>query len=111
MKVGGRRTLLISGTASIAPGGETAHVGDVHKQVALTMEVVAAILRSRGMDWSNVTRGIAYFRHFDEAPALERYCQTHGISGLPLVVSAADICRDDLLFELEVDAAVVSRAC
>ena len=97
--------MFISGTASIAPDGVTAHVGDVEKQVALTMAVVEKILESRRMSWADVTRGIAYFKDIGEAAVLERYCRDQGLLDLPVVVSSADICRDDLLFEIELDAA------
>lgn len=101
----GQRSLFVSGTASIAPDGTTAHVGDVDKQVALTMAVVERILQSRRMGWQDVTRAIAYFKDIGEAPALERYCRDNHIPDLPVVVSSADICRNELLFEIEVDAA------
>jgi len=99
------RQLFVSGTASIDPEGNTAHVGDVNGQVALTMEVVAAILTSRGMEWSDVTRAIAYFKHVEDTPAFDRYCAERGIPPLPVVIANNDICRAELLFEIEVDAA------
>ncbi len=101
----GCRLLFVSGTASIAPDGATAHVGDAARQVATTMEVVEKILESRGMGWADVTRGIAYFKDIDQAEELDRYCAERCLPDLPLVVSSADICRDELLFEIEVDAA------
>jgi enamine deaminase RidA (YjgF/YER057c/UK114 family) len=101
----GSRLLFVSGTASIAPDGLSAHIGDVGKQVALTMAVVEKILESCRMNWADVTRGIAYFKDVGEAGVLERYCLDNGLPALPVVVCSADICRDDLLFEIEVDAA------
>lgn len=101
------RRLLISGSASIAPGGETEHVGDVPKQVDLTMRVVEAILASRGMGWADVTRGIAYFKDIKDVGIFRRYCAEHGPAQLPVALAHADICRDDLLFEIEVDAITV----
>ena len=98
------RLLYISGTASITPDGRTAHAGDLESQIALTMDVVAGILLSRGMSWSNVSRGIAYFQDAGEAPCLDRYCRDRNRALPPVAVSSADICRDDLLFEIEVDA-------
>jgi len=100
-----QRSLLISGTASIHPGGATAHVGDVRKQIALTMEVVEAILKSRDMAWEDTVRGIAYFRYGADAPLLEEYCREAGLPDLPMAIAHADVCRDDLLFEVEIDAA------
>jgi enamine deaminase RidA (YjgF/YER057c/UK114 family) len=100
----GSRLLAISGTASIEPGGETAHVGDCEKQIKLTMEVVHAILKSRDMDWTDTSRAIAYFKDIDDAPLLEKYCSEHRLPELPVAISHADVCRHDLLFEIELDA-------
>lgn len=102
----GQRRLYVSGTASIAPDGRSVHDGDLNRQIALSMDVVREILLSRDMNWSDVTRGVAYFREACKMPALERYLHEHGLSELPVAVASADICRDDLLFEIELDAAV-----
>ncbi len=99
------RRVFVSGTASIAPGGETVHVGDVLAQTERTCDVVAAILRSRDMDWEHVTRATAYVRYAEDAGVFEQYRQAAGLPALPVVVAHNVVCRDDLLFELEVDAA------
>jgi len=98
------RSLLISGTASIAPDGKTVHQDDPEKQIRLTMEVVKVLLESRGMGWNDLFRGIAYFKDMDFLPMYRRIADELGIPRFPLAVSHADVCRDDLLFEIEVDA-------
>jgi enamine deaminase RidA (YjgF/YER057c/UK114 family) len=98
------RRLLISGPASIAPGGETVHPGDVPAQTARTCEVVAAILHSRGMDWTDVTRATVYVHRSEDREAFEQYRLSAGLPPIPVLVVHATICRHDLLFELEVDA-------
>ena len=103
------KRLLISGTASIEPGGRTEHVGDVLAQTGLTCEVVAAILESRGMGWHDVTRATAYVRHASDAGVFEQYRAASGMPPLPVIVAHNVICRDDLLFELEVDATQAMR--
>lgn len=97
------RRLMISGTASISYEGITEHVGDVEKQIALTMEVAEAILQSRGMSFDNTVRALAYFRYAADAPAFSAYCAGRGLD-LPVVVNESTVCRDDLLFEIELDA-------
>lgn len=99
------RRLLVSGTAGIDPGGRTAHVGDVSAQTALTCEVIEAILNSREMGWEDVTRATAYVRYAGDADVLARHCEGAGMPPLPVIVAHNVICRGDLLFELEVDAA------
>ena len=98
------RRLLISGTASIEPGGKTAHVGDIAGQVGLTMEVVEAILAHQNMTWADTTRAIAYFTRKEFIPHLNYWCRRHNVPPLPVVNLLSDLCRNDLLFEIELDA-------
>ena len=103
------RRLYVSGTASISQDGVTTFARDVDAQIERTMAVVEAILNASDMDWDAVTRGIAYLKHARDVPRFSEYCVRTGLDRLPLVVMNADICRDDLLFEIEVDAIRVSR--
>lgn len=98
------RTLHISGTASIAPSGETEHLDDVSAQIHRTLEVVEAILHHAGMGWADTVRGIAYF---NTSPELALWASNRAALGLPAQVELvvhADVCRTDLLFELELEA-------
>ena len=108
MQIPGRRQLFISGTASIEQGGATAHVGNAVKQIKLTMEVVKAILESRNMSWENTTRAIAYFKNINDIPLFYQYCENNNLPPMPIAISHSDICRDDLLFEIEFDASVAT---
>jgi enamine deaminase RidA (YjgF/YER057c/UK114 family) len=99
------RILYISGTASVLPSGETAHTGNIAAQIEKTMEVVEAILTQNGMSFSDSTRAIAYFRRQEHLPLWEEYCRSRQLPPLPVILTECDICRDDLLFEIELDAA------
>jgi enamine deaminase RidA (YjgF/YER057c/UK114 family) len=103
---GGMRRLLVSGTASILPGGQTAWTGNAKKQVDLTMEVIAAILQSRGMGFGDVTRATAYCASRQFKPYFDAWLIARELRDLPVVCVHADVCRDDLLFEVELDAYV-----
>ena len=96
------RRLLVSGTASINPDGETVHLENVAGQIELTMEVIEAILTSRNMAWDETVRAVAYLKRAEYLPAYVGYCEANGLD-FPAVISENDICRDDLLFEIEVD--------
>ena len=100
------RRLLVSGTASIHPGGKTAWIGNPKKQIDLSMEVIAAILESRGMTFNDVTRATAYFQDPLFSSHFVRWCEERELRRMPAVHVHCDICRDDLLFELELDACV-----
>ncbi len=104
---GDSRSLYVSGTASIEPGGRTMHLDDMTRQVDLTMGVLKQLLKARGMDWSDVTRGVAYFKDLSQGGVLTRYLESHDLPPLPLVWLQSEVCREELLFELEIDAVTV----
>ena len=99
--------LLISGTASIEPGGRSTRGGDMRGQINLTMGVIEAILAARELRFSDVTRGIAYFRNAQDAGLFAEWCAEHR-TALPLLGTQAFVCRDELLFEIELDAISVN---
>ena len=103
------RSLLVSGTASIDKDGQSAHAGDPALQIDLTMRVVEALLRSRNMDWNDLFRGIVYFKNMDDRIFFDRYCVNHDIPAFSLAVAHLDLCRKDLLFEIEVDAVKIAE--
>ncbi len=98
------RHLLVSGTASIEPGGRSVHDGDIAAQVDLTMRVVRGILEERGLSFLDVSRATAYFKYPKDQPAFADWCAHNGAAFLPVISTRADVCRDELLFEIEMDA-------
>lgn len=96
--------LYISGTAAIDKAGKTAFVGNAAAQLELTMQVVEALLEHAGMNWSNTVSSLAYFKDSRDFGLLDEYCCRRDIR-LPHIKLQADVCREDLLFEIELDAA------
>ncbi len=96
------RRLYVSGTASIEPGGKTVFLDDTEKQIDLSMQVATALIRNAEMDWDDIVRGIMYFKDAKDFDLFDQWCQKNNIT-IPHIKVQADICRDDLLFELEID--------
>lgn len=97
------KRLFISGTASIDKSGATIFLNDTKAQLDFTMQVVKAILNEAGMEWSNAVSSMAYFKYKEDFGLFDDYCRRQNIK-LPHIKVQADVCRDDLLFELELDA-------
>lgn len=106
---GTTRRLWISGTASIAPDGRTLHPGMAHAQIEHTMRVVGAILDSRGYGFGDVTRAVAYFKSASAAALFGAWLERRELRRLPVVPAVCGICRGDLEFEIELDAARCPR--
>ncbi len=100
----GLRRLYISGTASIHPDGSTAWVGNPTKQIELTMDVVGGILESRGLRFDSITRATAYFKDARFKPCFDAWLVRRGLERMPVVSIEVEVCRAELLFEIEVDA-------
>jgi enamine deaminase RidA (YjgF/YER057c/UK114 family) len=99
------RQVIVSGTASIDPSGASARPNDLRGQIELTFDVIGAILKSRGLSYADTTRAIAYFKHDAGTGDLAAWLSRRGLAHLPIIATRAAVCREELLFELEVDAA------
>ena len=104
MRRGALRRVFVSGTASITKDGRTQHVGHVDQQIVRTMEVVEALLAAGGCDFDRVCRAIVYAAVPEAGPAFERFRTEWDLPAFPTLVVQADLCRDDLLLEIELDA-------
>jgi enamine deaminase RidA (YjgF/YER057c/UK114 family) len=102
------RRLFVSGTASINEEGKTVYEGDIGAQIRHTMKVVEALLASRQMAWQNVIRAIAYVKNPGFSGDFSQYLESSGMPKLPWITAHNEICRDNLLFEIEVDAVKVA---
>ncbi len=109
IETAGLKRVLVSGTASIAPDGETLHLDDTAGQIDKTMEVVHAILQDRGMNWEDVVRATAYIKNADEANLFNDYVQQKHIEDMPTVLVQNTVCRGNLLFEVELDGVKISE--
>jgi 2-iminobutanoate/2-iminopropanoate deaminase len=99
--------LLISGTASVGPNGETLYPGDFRAQTRRTYDNITALLEAEGATWKDIVRTTCYLRDIDrdyEAFNEERtvFYQAQGLDPLPASTGIqAHLCRPDLLIEIE----------
>lgn len=100
----GYEHLLISGTASIGLNGGNLYSGNVMAQINQTMRVVKAILNSKNMSFENITRTIIYLKDYRDEVLLGQTPYLQQVLSYPFLIAQADICRDELLFEIEMDA-------
>jgi len=71
------------------------------------MEVVEAILTQRGLGFEDVTRASTYFKRIGDEKDFRDWCAERRLMAFPTVSMQTDVCRDELLFEIELDAAAV----
>ncbi len=106
LEIEGRRTLHISGTASINTAGLSTHVGDPEHQCIDTLLSIAAILEEQGGGLENIASATLFCKDTAAWEAWERTTRLLKVPAIPKVVVIADVCRDDLLVEMEAVALI-----
>lgn len=95
------KTIYVSGTAAIDASGATTHLDDARGQIADTLANVYAVLADAGSGKEDIVQAIVYCK----TPQVEQvFRQEFGDVPFPHVVAIADVCRSNLLFEVEATA-------
>jgi enamine deaminase RidA (YjgF/YER057c/UK114 family) len=91
---GDEEIVLVSGTAAIV-GERSVAIGDVAAQTRTTIDNIAALVGER-----RLSRLRAYVKRRDDIPTVRAIC-TDSFGPIPAVYVEADVCRPELLVELE----------
>ena len=104
-----RAAVYVSGTASIVDQ-KTVHLGDAAKQTHQTLDNIAALIGGAnlakygvpGFDatLADLADARVYVKRAEDYPVVRAICEER-LAGVPLVYTFADVCRDDLLVEIE----------
>jgi enamine deaminase RidA (YjgF/YER057c/UK114 family) len=94
-------TVFVSGTASIDADGTTTHIGDPLGQINATIENVRAVLSEMQCSDQDVVQVIAYCKTTEVE---EVFNSVRNTLAWPWITVICDICRPDLLFEIEATA-------
>jgi enamine deaminase RidA (YjgF/YER057c/UK114 family) len=97
----GKKTVHISGTASINTAGLSTHLGDAECQSLETLMSIAAILEAQGGSLHNITSATLFCKDRAAWEAWNRVTRLLQVPAFPKVCVLADVCRHDLLVEME----------
>ena len=95
------RTFFISGTASIDESGATTNLGDGEKQIEDTIVNIRAVLNEMGCEDKDMVQTFIYCK---TAEIEKLFCEKFSDLPWPMVTCVADVCRENLLFEIEATA-------
>ena len=97
--------LLVSGTAAIDRDGRSCFPGDPSAQIADTYLNVAAVLQPEGAGLADIASAIRYYKDTACWETHREMAARGLLPDLPAIDVLADVCRDELLFEMEAMAA------
>ncbi len=102
--------LFISGTASIK-GQKNVEIGDIEKQTHVTLENIEKLVCRENLQdqYKNLevfpdkyAYARVYVKYISDIPKVKSICESF-FRNIPIIYLQADVCRDDLLVEIEAE--------
>jgi enamine deaminase RidA (YjgF/YER057c/UK114 family) len=97
--------IQVSGTAAIDEQGRSLHPGDVRAQIDCTFDKIAALIGPEGATLADIAAASVFVKRPEDALVYRQRAAARGLENLPAVVMVADVCRDELLFEMDAEVA------
>jgi enamine deaminase RidA (YjgF/YER057c/UK114 family) len=109
LRIGDHLTTWVSGTASIVDS-ETVHIGDIAKQTDQTLDNIEKLISRENyarQGWPDAGAALAdlakariYVKHPEDYEKCREVCERR-LGGIPTIYAQAEVCRPDLLVEIE----------
>ena len=91
----------VSGTAAIDERGKSLFPGDCRAQIFRTFENIEALVAPAGASLKDICQATVFLKRAQDLPVYTQAAAERGLADLPAVCVVADVCRDDLLFEVD----------
>jgi enamine deaminase RidA (YjgF/YER057c/UK114 family) len=99
----------VSGTAAIDSHGVSLLPGDIQGQIECTLHKIETLLSQKDLSLNDICSATVFVKHPHDAEIFYRMAATRGLEDLPAVCVVADVCRDELLFEIDAEATIKNR--
>ncbi len=100
-QAGEARTVFVSGTASINGDGDSVHIDNAEAQTFETLMAIAGVLAEAGGRLEHIAMATVFCKNLDAFEAFRRITQALEIAEFPAIFTVGDVCRHDLLIEIE----------
>jgi enamine deaminase RidA (YjgF/YER057c/UK114 family) len=97
----------VSGTAAIDEQGESQFVHDIYGQIDCTFDKIEQLISKEGARLRDLAAATVFVKRPEHADIFWDMAESRGLGDLPAVCVVADICREELLFEIDAEAAFV----
>jgi len=98
--------IQVSGTAAIDERGVSRHSGDIRSQINCTFEKIESLLGQEGAGLSDICAATVFVKRSQDARLFWEMAVDYGLKDFPAVCVVADVCREELLFEVDGEAVI-----
>jgi enamine deaminase RidA (YjgF/YER057c/UK114 family) len=100
------KLIQVSGTASIDEHGVSLYPGDIRSQITCTLDKIETLLGQEGACLADICAATIFVKRPEYAEVFRETAAVRGLSDFPAVCVVADVCREELLFEIDGEAFV-----
>jgi enamine deaminase RidA (YjgF/YER057c/UK114 family) len=93
----------VSGTAAIDRSGMSLYQDDIQSQISCTFDKIEALLSQKDANLYDICAATVFVKHPEHAAIFRKMIRARGLNDFPCVCVVADICRDELLFEIDAE--------
>ena len=98
--------MQVSGTAAIDAYGQSLYAKDTRAQIDCTFDKIEVLLAQAGATLRDIVAASVFVKHPEHAQIYWEMAAARGLQDTPAVVMVADICRNELLFEMDAEVVV-----
>jgi len=96
----------VSGTAAIDQQGKSQFVDDIRGQINCTIDKIEKLIGKKGAGLKDVAAATIFVKRPEYAGIFWEMARGRGLEEFPALCVVADVCRDELLFEIDGEAVV-----
>lgn len=93
----------VSGTAAIGATGMSLYPGDIKEQISCTFDIIENLISQKGARLEDICAGTVFLKHPEYLAPFSKIAEERGLDTSSCVCVVADICREDLLFEIDAE--------
>jgi enamine deaminase RidA (YjgF/YER057c/UK114 family) len=97
--------IQVSGTAAIDTQGQSLYPDDIRAQIDCTLDKIAALIGPEGATLADIAAASVFVKRPEDALIYQERAAARGLANLPAVIMVADVCREELLFEMDAEVA------
>ena len=98
--------IQVSGTAAIDERGVSLYPNDIRNQIACTLDKIESLISPEGASLKDICAATIFVKRPEYAEVFYEVAAFRGLKELPHLCVVADICREELLFEMDAEAVV-----
>jgi enamine deaminase RidA (YjgF/YER057c/UK114 family) len=98
--------IQVSGTAAIDEHGVSLHHGDIRSQITCTFDKIESLLGQEGAGLADICAATVFVKRPQYAEEFWEIAADRDLAEFPAVCVVADVCREELLFEIGAEVIV-----